>query len=325
MNHLKVILWVLFWFVFKPIFAHQDIYAIENYGNVKVKISSYSFDLEEVNRSFIIAQLVQKLSIQLNNKDSIYLDFDHSYMSECKSAYFLSYGINNQNLNVDDDKNISFEKAIRSNTIILKSISYSFDEKSILKLIEFAILNKNYINTTQRVCAYKSEYYNYNIVSLDTNETKTVLFNESSLLQKEILSKIIERPNQNFKSGISYKFENGNFYLFNRNSLGKDSSFMYLKNIYLMKEVVKIKNTQIVAVFESDTVFYFVNRNVKTNQLFVSKKYILKHCEYKEPIHVSKFKRNTLKVSTNFFHNFCTKVDYIYFYEKDELVLVDNK
>ena len=324
MNHLKVILWVLFWFVFKPIFAHQDIYAIENYGNVKVKISSYSFDLEEVNRSFIIAQLVQKLSIQLNNKDSIYLDFDHSYMSECKSAYFLSYGINNQILNVDDDKNISLEKANRSNTIILKSISYSFDEKSILKLIEFAILNKNYINTTQRVCGYKSEYYNYNIVSLDSNETKTVLFNESSLLQKEILLKNIERPNHNFKTGISYKFVNGNFDLFNRNSLGKDSTFMNLKNIYLMKEV-KIKNTQIVTVFESDTVFYFVNRNVKTNKLFISKRYILKHCEYIQPFQIRKFKRNKLKLTSFVFCNVGSIREYIYFYEKDELVLVENK
>jgi hypothetical protein len=61
---------------FGTTFAHKDFWKVADFGNVKVRVKT-GFQYEEINKAFIIGQLAEKLSKDLNYADTIFLDFNH--------------------------------------------------------------------------------------------------------------------------------------------------------------------------------------------------------------------------------------------------------
>lgn len=261
----RYIFTIILTFSFGTAFAHQDFWTSVDYGNVKVRVET-GFDYEEINKAFIIGQLAEKLSKEQNYTEPIFLDFNHHYTEECNPAYFISYDkgkIEHTWVGAAKPQDI-----LKSNSIVLRQVSHQFDVIATLSLLEYSINNISSIKTSQKQIEYNQNYCQWKINTIDTTLIKEQLQKTSSGLLNNILKSRIERPDNDFKYGISYYWQDNKFHLFLRDYNKPDTTIASIDNIYNIKKF----GSSSAIVFDTDSSFYYISQYGST---IVSKKQVI--------------------------------------------------
>jgi hypothetical protein len=263
MKRQRYILTFLLVLTLGTVFAHQDFWVTKDFGNVKVRILT-GFEYEEINKVLIFGQLAEQFSKQLNYSEPIFLDFKHNYTENCDPDYFISYDkgkIQDSNIGAEKGKDFLIE-----NSIVIRQISRQFDAESTLKLVEYAILNLGQIKSTQKEIEYNKNYCWWIIYSIDTALINKQLLVQSSDKLKDILKTKTERPEKDFKYGITYCFTDSSYDVTFKEYNEPDTILLSLKNIY---QISRPTNSFFAFVFDSDSSFYFIDsrKNASKRQL----------------------------------------------------------
>lgn len=309
------ILTIILSLTFGTTFAHQDFWTSVDYGNVKVRVKT-GFDYEEINKAFIIGQLAEKLSKDLNYTDPIFLDFKHHYTGDCNPTYFISHDkgkIENTWESASKEKDF-----LKSNSIVLRQVSRQFDVIATLRLLEYSINNISSIKASQKKIEYNQNYCQWKINSIDTTLIKEELQKTSSSLLNNIVKSRIERLDKDFKYGISYYWQDNKFHLFLRNYNKPDTTLASINNIYDIKKF----GGSSAMVFDSDSSFFYLSQY---NRPIVSKRQVIKNTyDYYRPFKIENIGGDKLTI----YFSYYTKEDgfqskertLIYLTEKDELI-----
>lgn len=315
MKQHSYILTVILALTFGTTFAHQDFWTSEDYGNVKVRVKT-GFDYEEINKAFIIGQLAEKLSKDLNYTDPIFLDFNHHYTGDCNPTYFISYDKGKIEYTWESD---SREKNyLKSNSIVLRQVSRQFDVIATLRLLEYSIKNITSIKSIQKQIEYNQNYCQWKINSIDTNLIKQQLQIANSDLLNNIVKLRIERPDKDFRYGISYYWQGNKFHLFLRNYNKSDTTLLGLGNIYDIKKF----GGSSAMVFDTDSSFFYVSQY---NRPVVSQRHVINetHKHY-QPFKVVNIGGDKFSIYFSYFSKEQVWQDkertLIYFTKKDVLI-----
>jgi hypothetical protein len=276
MKRHKHILTLILVLTFGTVFAHQDFWMTKDFGNVKVRIKT-GFEYEEISKVFIIGQLAEQFSKQLNYTNKIFLDFNHHYTGTCDPDYFISFDkgkIQNSWSGADKEKDFLEEKSI-----VVRQVSRRFDAETTLKLLEYAIKNIGQINSSQKEIDYNKNYCQWIINSIDTTKIKTMLLEPASNQLKTALTLKIEKTEKEFKYGLSYFFKDNKYSIFSREYNKDDKTLLTLDNIYDLRKI----GSSTMLIFDTDSTFYYVNQY----QNKVSKRHnILNKYDYYRPYKV---------------------------------------
>ena len=325
MKQYRFILTTILSFSFLAAFAHQDFWTSVDYGNVKVRIKT-GFDYEEINKVFIIGQLAEKLAKSLDYSGLIFLDFNHHYIGNCIPAYFISYDKGKIEYTWEG---VSKEKDyLKSNAIVLRQVSREFNVISTLRLLEYSLNNLAKIKASQQQIEYNQNYCQWKINSIDTILIKEQLRMVNSDLLNNIMKFRIDRPDKEFRYGISYYWQNNKFHLFSRDYKKADTTLASFDNIY---DIKKFGNSSAI-VFDSDTSFFYISHYIKP---LVSRKQVINNTyDYYRPFKVENISRDKLSINFSYYMD---KADWelhertlIYLTEKEELIqdldkLIDKK
>jgi len=258
MQKIKIILTLIFTLNFCMAFAHSDFYRIEDFGNVKVRITT-GFNYEEINKVFLLGQLAEQFAKQLNYSEPIFLDFSHYYVGNCEPDYFISY--DKGKIHYTWNKKSNEKDFLQNNSIVIRQVSRHFDAQTTLKLLEYAILNIDNIKSFQKKIEYKKNYCQWNINSIDTTLIKKMLDEPNSIQVNQILNFKIERD-KDFKYGVLYYLQDNKYTIFYRGYDG-DRDLITLDNVYDFKRI----DYAYAVVFDTDSSFYFINHKVSDRHI----------------------------------------------------------
>lgn len=295
MKRHRYILTLILFLTFGNVFAHEDFWITKDFGNVKVRIKT-GFYYEEINKVFIIGQLAEQFSKKMNYNGKIFIDFNHHYTGNCDPDYFLSYDkgkIQYSRSGVDKEKDFLKEKSI-----VVRQVSRQFDAETTLKLLDYAIQNVGQIKSSQKEINYNKNYRQWIINSIDTTKIRTILLEPVSNQIKTSLTLKIEKPEKEFKYGLSYFFKDNKYSIFSREYYKGDNTLLTLDNIYDLK---KIGNSSMI-IFDTDSTFYYVKQYKEkvSKRQFIQKKY-----DYYLPYKVENIGGDKISI-------------YFYYYSKEE-------
>lgn len=249
-----------------PVYSHSDFWVKREYGNVLTRFKT-GFNYEEISKALIIGKLAERLSNGLNYSGKIFLDFKHHYTNECEPAYFISY--DKGGIEFDGDSDDKEKDYLDSNALVIRQINKKFDVITTLKLVEYSILNLSMIKKHQKSIVYNKNYCLWKINSIDTSLIKLHLNNPNSELVNNLFKVKVERPDDNFKYGFSYYWQENKFHLFFRDIYDNDKTLLSIDNVYDFREFDGIS----VIIFDSDSSFFYINQN---NRFKLSQKHVIK-------------------------------------------------
>ena len=292
MRQNKYILTLILVLTLGTVQAHQDFWVTKDFGNIKVRIKT-GFDYEEINKVFIFGQLAEKLASEFDYTDPIFLDFNHHYTGDCEPDYFVSFdkgAIEYTWGGADKPKPFLSKKSI-----VVRQVSRQFEAKTTLYLIEYAIKNLSKVKADQKYIEYNENYCQWRIQTLDTLQIKEILQNPLSKQVDSVMSNKIERPEKDFKYGISYYWKNGQYTLFIRDYNKADIDIATLDNIYDFKKFGSYSAT----IFDTDSSFYYASQygqNKISNRNVIDNTY-----DYYRPFKVESIGRNKLSIYFSYY------------------------
>ena len=230
-------------------FASTDIFKSNNFGNVGTTIN-LGISLEEFNKVSIFGQLAEKLSKELNYIDLVYLDFKQHFRAFWTPAFFISYE-NVEYWNADSSK------WLKKDGIVIRQIARQFNAQTTLKLLEHAILNLESIKSSQEEIVFNDMYRDLKINTIDTLVIKNTLNNPNSDVLNKVLKQRIDRPETDFRDGISYYWQDNRYYIFHHDFFAeeKENVIYELENIFDFKRF-GIYNA---VIFDTDSSFYYAD------------------------------------------------------------------
>lgn len=312
MNRHRNILTLILGLAFGTAFAHKDFWMTRDFGNIKVRIKT-GYEYEEINKVFIIGQLAEQFSKQLNYTEKIFLDFNHHYTGNCEPDYFISFDkgkIEYSSIGADKEKDFLKEKSI-----VVRQVSRNFDAKTTLKLLEYAIQNVGQIKFSQKKIHYNKNYCQWIINSIDTTRIKKILLESQSNQLKTVLKLKIENLEKEFVFGLSYFFKDNKYSIFSRSYDQDDKTLLTLKNIY---HINKIGNSTMM-IFDTDSTFYYVNQNKVSKRHLINNNY-----NYYRPYKVEGIDRDKISINFTYYSNEEGRQPksrtLLYLIEKDELI-----
>lgn len=229
--------------------VHQDFSVIENYKNIKTRITT-GFKYEEIRKIEFIGKYAQKLAKERNYKGEIFLDFSHFYVGDCDSDYFISFSNGLIKSKYDTER----KPPLKSDGIVIRQVSRSFDIATTLQLIEYAISNLKTIKSTQKKIIYKKNYEESLITTIDTTRVNMILKQKNNSTINKILEEKIWRQfkSKEYFSRAKYYTQNNKFYLlYNENKKGK---IFELDNVYDFQNIDKRASL----IFDSPNSFYYL-------------------------------------------------------------------
>ncbi|RZK05033.1 MAG: hypothetical protein EOO43_22145, partial [Flavobacterium sp.] len=136
----KLLTLLLFSIVCAVSHANEGIGLTQDYGNVRV-LSYKEVNVEVFRKAFIIGQLAKKLADELRYTEPIYLSFHHNvFRDNLPPIYHVSV----ENFKYSNEGGDGSEK------LIIRQYANEYDVSHMLKLLEFAILNKVSIKALQK-------------------------------------------------------------------------------------------------------------------------------------------------------------------------------
>jgi hypothetical protein len=317
MKRYGYILTLIFTLTCGSVYAHQDFWMTEDFGNVKVRIKT-GYKYEEIQKVFLFGQLAKQLAEQLNYSEQIFLDFNHYYVGNCEPDYFISFDKGKiQYTWHGADKEKDF---LKKKSIVVRQVARQFDTQTTLKLLEYAILNIRDIKSSQKEMEYHKNYCQWRINSIDTNLIKKILNEPNSNQIVKALDLKIERKGIN---SILYYLQNNKYSVVLRDNRKGDTVLVTLDNIY------QIYDNLHVVIFDTDSSFYYVDDFRKK----LSERHVIQNMYgFYEPYFINPIGGNKLSI----FYRFDTKPEFdarfndivsrnvrrtsIYFVDKDILI-----
>jgi hypothetical protein len=282
---LKLFPLYLLLFSFNLSLAHSDFTLERKFGRTTVRIET-GYQYAEIEKVFIYGQLVEKLSNSLHYRGEILLDFSHHYISDCSPDYFISFdGGTSYELVKNSIKEIN---SLDKKAIVIRQVSKYFDAETTLKLVEYAIKNIDLIKTTQSVLNYKQNFCDWTINSIDTLLISKVIEKDASDQVHNVMKTKIERINPKFRSGLSFFWQNDNYFIFFRDLefdpdaeelfFSTDTVLLTLKHLNSFQDFYNSE----AFIFDTDSSFYYVKSN---GSISVSSRQIIKNTyDYFRPI-----------------------------------------
>jgi hypothetical protein len=253
--------------------AHEDFYAIKEFGNVKVRIKT-GFEYEEIYNIALLGQSAEKLCIALNYSKPILLDFIHCYINNFVPDYHVSYDkildehidhyVQQRKSTFLKDYKITYILAgnyIDDNAIIVRQTAKHFECQTTLKLLEYAILNLNNIN------------------AIDTFDLNEALNSPTSDLVNNTMENKIYRSEDNFSHGVSYYMQKNRYFVF-FSFMSSGGILFDIEHIFDFQRTGNAGNW--VVIFDSDSSFYYAGG---LNGL--SKRHVLKKSGNYRPFNIT--------------------------------------
>ncbi len=252
-------------------FANEEYSYIKDYGNVKVRITT-GHDYEEIRKGFIIGQLAEKLSIELNYSGPIFLDFMHDYTNCGYLAYFISYDKGKMDNSwekypVEWESYSKGKEFLEEEALVIRQYSRQFNAIATLNLLEYAIKNISLVKSLQKQIEISKDCFQYRINSIDTTLITELLHKTNSDLVDSIVKLRIDMPASAYKSGIAYYWQGNKFHFYFSN---QNISFISFDNIYIIKHF----DDSSAIVFDSTNSFVYMSIHRKP---FVSKRHIIRN------------------------------------------------
>jgi hypothetical protein len=223
----------------------------------------------------IIGKLADSLRNVLNYQDSILLDFTHSYIIRYNdNSTFISFEngnnryYNKNELGYFDGFNECYSPIAFENSVIMIRLErYIFKPIEVLKLLEYSILNLNYIIQNQNEFKYEQLIYK----SIKNNIIDSILISKES----ETVNKINKNKFYclNYKNSelndtfgiyqpFTYYYQEKNYYIVYKDFDSDSNKFRDLPVIKLESIYdFRILNNQYLMVFDTDYSFYSYNAN----------------------------------------------------------------
>lgn len=285
------LLLLLFLLSASNVFAHQDFWMIKTFGKVKVRIKT-GFHYEEINKAWIIGELTNKLANAHKYKDTIFLDFNHSYTGDVTPDYFISYDDGSIKQTWSGAETLYF---LKSKGLVVREVARRFDASSTLKLVEYAITHLADIKKEQKPLEYNKNYCQWLINSIDTSKTRQIVMGIQSNLVSEVMNNKIYRPkNENELNSISYFFRNNKYHVFYNDNKVKDSVLLVVDNIYQF-ETISFNEA---IVLDTDNTFYYLKG---ANKPHASKRWTIKNkFDFYRPYEITRVGAN--KVAFSFWY-----------------------
>lgn len=247
--------------------AHQDFWVVTESGNVKTRIKT-GYQYEEIKKVQIIGELAELLAKKLNYNEPILLDFNHYYVGTAEQIYFLSFDNGTIKYNYDGAR--KGQPLLSKKGIVIRQVSSEFDIINTLKMLEYSINNWKTIKKEQTKIEYNENYCNWIINSIDTNKSIDILASKETEVIREIKNTKIYRPENDFKSGITYYWQDDKYNIvFKKNN--KEELVTSLNSIY---DIQRKWNT--VFIFETSSDFIVYDTYKKE---IVSKKWKIENAE----------------------------------------------
>ena len=290
--------------------AHSDYYLIREFDNVVVRFQS-GFDYEEMNKVMIYGQLCSYLADSLQYKKPIYLQFNHTYTSRPKTDYFISFD-NGSCFQSEKNESFSFSK----NVLVVRQVGVKFDSEETLKLVQFAIQNKDGIKNQQQFFHYKRNYTSWRINSIDSTSIDSIVKSNSSDLIRNILELEVERLAPNESKYLSYSWSNKKFQIFMLDYQELRTDLLELSDIFY----IKYFNDYSAVFFDTDSSFYYLShshmRNVSIKHSFD------KPLSAYRPPEIKQIGKNKVFINLQYIDNQYETVDITMVYLIDQDVLI---
>lgn len=233
-------------------YAHQDFWITKTFGRVKVKIHT-GFQYEEINKAWIIGEYTQELCKVLRYKDTIMLDFIHTYTDYLPPFHFISY--DRGPMTKYGYKNET-EYLLEKEALVIWEFSKKFNPENTLKLVEYAITHLAFVKTSGNQIEYKDSPLRCSINSIDTISIKEILALPSSQAVLKTLHKKILRPSgvHHGNSIVSYYYQDNKYHIYYGSPDGKTRILLVTEDIYQFSELSHYD----ILIFTTDSTFHFI-------------------------------------------------------------------
>ena len=122
-------------------YAHKDKFFHENYGNVKVYMRT-GFNYSDLDKIKIIGKLSEKLSKNLNYKDTIFIEYIQDYTNLYKDdLYLLEY--NNSNFKLINGLEEPNSLETNNNGLSVRIYADQIKILDVLKFVEYLVIIEN--------------------------------------------------------------------------------------------------------------------------------------------------------------------------------------
>lgn len=239
-------------------FAHKDKVFFEIYGNVKVYMRT-GFDYSDIDKIKIIGKLSEKLSKNLNYKDTIFVEYIQDYTDYYSDdLYILEY--NNSNFKLANGFKSQISSETNNSGLSVRIYADRIKILDILKYVEYLINNKEETNNylTRKNIGYnhyEEQQYLEPINSEATNDKflEKILSKESETITNLINQKIEVKSEEFY--GIEIYWKNDKF-MFEYKLFKEKQDFIFeIKDYYYCVSV----NVNELLVFVDENSFYFIN------------------------------------------------------------------
>lgn len=248
-------------------FAHKDKVFFETYGNVKVYMKT-GFDYSDLDKIKIIGKLSEKLSNNLNYKDTIFLEYIQDYTDYYSDdLYILEF--NNSNFKLANGFKSQISSESNNRGLSVRIYADRIKILDVLKFVEYLIKNKEETNnhlTTKNIGYNHFEEQQYletiNSEATDDKFLEKILSKESETITNLINQKIVVKSEEFY--GIEIYWKNDKF-IFEYKLFKEKQDFIFeLKDYYYSISV----NVNELLVFVDENSFYFINgEKVKKRKL----------------------------------------------------------
>ena len=260
---MKLKIGILLLFITFNCFAHKDKVIGETYGNVKVYMRT-GFDYLDIDKVKIIGKLSEKLSNQLKYKDTIFIEYIQDYTDKYSDdLYMLEY--NNSNYKIVGGLKSEYKNNSNNNGLSVRINADRINIVDILKLVEFAIINKEKTNSflTKKSIGYnvyEDQELLEPLISIATDDKllKKIISSDSEIINQLISQKILVKGQEQY--GMEVYWENNKF-IFEYKHLHKNKQeFVFDVSDYLYHIFVNISD---VLVFTDEKHFYYLDVSKK--------------------------------------------------------------
>jgi len=250
------------------LYAHSEKIIFEQYGKLSIALGTGFYEFE-INKQMKIAGTLGEVFLSkfcdTIHAPNVMLNFDHSNLRLRSSFTGVGYGKISVRRFHEKDSSFYIDT---SQGVIVEIRDNKIDYEKVLKLLEYAIHNEEYIREHQKRVVYDS-------IQGMIFYTKTI--------SKNIIDKVIESNNHNVDSilknkmyrdnipqsqsrEIDYYVQNGRYYFYNTNSdAGREFANGKIKGTYGADILVLDNVFEIVGdfnfghlVFDTDNSFYFI-------------------------------------------------------------------
>lgn len=246
-------------------YAHVDKSISKTYGNVKVYLRT-GFDYAEFDKIKIVGKLSEVLSKRLKYKDTIFIEYIHDYTDVyTDDLYLLEY--NNTDFKFLYGIKDNYKKTVNKNGLSVRINANKINIVNILKLVEFAIINKEKTNT---YIAKKSVKHNHIedrtlLEPLIVNLTDDKIIKDIKLSQSKVINDVISKkiPIKEAKPyGLQIYWINDTF-VFEYNHLHNDNEILLeIKDYYYR---ISPNNDEILIFIDKNS-FYFLDQTHENNK-----------------------------------------------------------